>query len=109
MLDQKWVLTAAKCVANFASKKGSACVNLNSWEGLTVILGESDLTKDERHEIKRSKYLFLFVFINVTVCTVFLRIVHRQLVFPEGSGRNAILKNRSPLACRMGGEERSCR
>ncbi|CAH3030869.1 unnamed protein product, partial [Porites evermanni] len=52
LLNQEWVLTAAHCVSDFAGR-GSSCVKPKAWR-LMVVLGESDLKKDEGREIHRA-------------------------------------------------------
>lgn len=54
LLNQEWVLTAAHCVSDFAGRR-SSCVKPKAWR-LMVVLGESDLKKDEGREILRGKY-----------------------------------------------------
>ena len=51
LLNQEWVLTAAHCVSDFGGR-GSGCVKPKAWR-LMVVLGESDLKKDEGREIHR--------------------------------------------------------
>ena len=67
LLNQEWVLTAAHCIAEFVSRR-HGCVEPHPSQRLRVVLGESDVKKDEGHEIYTGNS---FLHVSWLVCLFF--------------------------------------